>query len=110
MSKVPLYSERDLSRRPCSGTAFLRVHALEEQLLSRNVERCRGGLVLKAHRWLHHSTLASRVIQQKRSMRGDHVSTNERLSFSLFCILLLREGEVLACVGRIHNLKDVKDL
>ena len=32
----------------------------------RNVERFRGGLVLKAHRWLYHSTLGSRVIKKKK--------------------------------------------
>ena len=35
------------------------------QLLSRNVERFRGGLVVKAHRCLYHSTLDSRVIKKK---------------------------------------------
>jgi len=33
---------------------------------SRNVKRFRGGLVFKAHRWLYHSTLGSRVIKKKR--------------------------------------------
>ena len=37
----------------------------EEQLLSRNVEQFRGGLVFKAHRLLYHSTLGLRVIQKK---------------------------------------------
>ena len=36
------------------------------QLLSRNVERFRGGLVFKALRLLHHSTLGSKVIRKKR--------------------------------------------
>jgi len=36
------------------------------QLLSRNVERFRGGLVFKAHRLLHHSTLGSSVIKKKK--------------------------------------------
>ena len=31
----------------------------------RNVKRFRGGLVVKAHRWLYHSTLGSRVIKKK---------------------------------------------
>ena len=38
----------------------------EEQLLRRNVERCRGGLVFKAHRWLYHSALVSRVLKRKK--------------------------------------------
>ena len=39
---------------------------IQEQLLSRNVERFRGGLVFKAHRLLHHSTPGSRVIKKKK--------------------------------------------
>ena len=38
---------------------------VNEQLLSRNVERLRGGLVLKAHRLLFHSTLGSSVIKKQ---------------------------------------------
>ena len=38
----------------------------EEQLLHRNVQRFRGGLVFKAHRLLYHSTLGSRVIKKKK--------------------------------------------
>jgi len=37
-----------------------------EQLFHRNVKRFRGGLVVKAHRWLYHSTLGSRVIKKKK--------------------------------------------
>ena len=37
-----------------------------EQLLIRNVERFRGGLVFKAHRLLYHSTLGSRVVTKRR--------------------------------------------
>ena len=40
--------------------------SISEQLLSRNVERLRGGLVFKAHRSLYHSTLGSRVIKKKK--------------------------------------------
>ena len=36
------------------------------QLLRRNVMRCRGGLVFKAHRLVYHSTLGSRVIKKKK--------------------------------------------
>ena len=32
----------------------------------RNVKRSRGGLVFKAHRWLYHSTLGSRVIKNNK--------------------------------------------
>ena len=40
--------------------------SIQEQLLSRNVERFRGGLVFKAHKFSYHSTLGSRVIKKKR--------------------------------------------
>ena len=48
MSEVPLY--------------FLRV---SEQLLYRNVQRFRGGLICKAHRRLYYSILGLRVIKKK---------------------------------------------
>jgi len=44
-------------------------HSVSEQVLSRNVERFREGLVFKAHRWLYHSTLGSRVIKKKKKKR-----------------------------------------
>ena len=40
--------------------------SISEQLLSRNVERFRGGLVFKAHRLSYHSTLGSRVTKKKK--------------------------------------------
>ena len=41
----------------------LEVHfSIQEQLLHRNVQRFRGGLVFKAHRRLYHSTLGLRGI------------------------------------------------
>ena len=40
--------------------------SIQDQVLSRNVERFRGGLVSKAHRLLYDSTLGSRVIMEKR--------------------------------------------
>jgi hypothetical protein len=43
-----------------------RTCSIEEQLLSRNVERIRGGLVVKALKWLHHSTLGSKVVKKKK--------------------------------------------
>jgi len=39
---------------------------MQEQLLRRNVKRFRGGLVFKAHRLLHHSSLGFRVIKKKK--------------------------------------------
>jgi len=47
------------------------VTAATEQLLHRNVQRFRGGLVFKAHRLLYHSTLGLRVIKKRR--RSDAV-------------------------------------
>ena len=41
-----------------------------EQLLSRNVERFREGLVFKAHRLLHDSTVGSRVIKKKEKKKS----------------------------------------
>ena len=38
----------------------------EEQLLDRNVQWFRGGLVFKAHRLVYHSTLDLRVIKKKK--------------------------------------------
>ena len=47
----------------------LSVHfAIQEQLLDRNVQRFRGGLLFKAHRLLYHSTLGIRVIQKKKKV------------------------------------------
>ena len=40
--------------------------SIEEQLLRRNVERFRGGIVCKAHRLLYHSTLGLRVTKKKK--------------------------------------------
>ena len=39
---------------------------LVRQLLYRNVQRFRGGLVFKAHRLLYHLTLGWRVIKKKK--------------------------------------------
>ena len=39
----------------------------------RNLKRFRGGLVLKAHRRLYHSTLGSRVIKKKKKHRASSV-------------------------------------
>jgi hypothetical protein len=37
--------------------------------LQRNAKRFRGGLVIKAHRLLYHSTLGLRVMNKKRNLR-----------------------------------------
>jgi len=40
--------------------------SISEQLLYRNVQRFRGGLVFKAHRLVYHSTIGWRLIQKKK--------------------------------------------
>ena len=44
---------------------------LEKVLLSRNVKRFRGGLVVKAHGLLYHSTLGLRVIKKKKRRQDE---------------------------------------
>jgi len=39
-----------------------------QQLLYRNVQRFRGGLVFKAHRLVYHSTLGLRVTKRERDL------------------------------------------
>ena len=46
--------------------------SIEEQLLRRNVERFRGGIVWKAHRLLYHSTLGTRVIKKNKKTEHGH--------------------------------------
>ena len=41
----------------------------EEQLVYRNVQRFRGGLVCKARRLVYHSTLGLRVIKKKKKKK-----------------------------------------
>jgi len=40
--------------------------SIEEQMLSRNVERFQGGLVFQSHRLWYHSALGSRVLKKKK--------------------------------------------
>ena len=60
--------------RPVRGRAVFRDAARRVfrpfQLLRRNVNRFRGGLVFKAHRLVYHSTLDLRVIKKKKKVRG----------------------------------------
>ena len=48
------------------------------ELLRRNVKRFRGGLVFKAHRLVHHSTLGSRVAKKKKIQQNQPVMTGIR--------------------------------
>jgi len=55
---------RDKERGRRKGRRDQRQVLIQHQLLHRNVKWFRGGLVFKAHRWLYHSTLGSRVIKK----------------------------------------------
>ena len=52
-----------------------------EQLLYRNMQRFRGGLVFKAHRLLNHSTLGFRVIRTKKEERTEVVLVHMSLLY-----------------------------
>ena len=58
--------------------------SIEEQLPRRNVKRFRGGLVFKAHRLLHHSTLGLRVINNKEEKSRGLSSTVRSRTNNLF--------------------------
>ena len=65
-------SSHHRSSEAVSAARYLRTdprrnRAHKEQLLYRNVQRFRGGLVFKAHRLLYQSTLGLRVIKKKKS-------------------------------------------
>jgi len=66
MSEVPLYCI-EYRRLNCPEFRPLPYEVGDDsvQLLYRNEERLRGGLVFKAHRWLYHSTLGSRVKKEE---------------------------------------------
>ena len=61
---LPLRSEAD------QGVLDLKTNTSHGQLLRRNVERFRGGLVSKAHRLLYRSTLGWSVIKKRRRTRS----------------------------------------
>ena len=67
-----------------AASATSRIWNSTQQLLCRTVKRFRGGLVLKAHRLLYHSTLGVRAIQKRRrrveGVRADHDGFERRLS------------------------------
>ena len=63
------YGSRDSSHHIAGGcVGFDRSvqSSIQEQLLHRNVQQFRGGLVFKAHRLVYHSTLGLRVIKKKK--------------------------------------------
>jgi len=52
-------------------------HTWSLQLLDRNVQRFRGGLIFKAHRLVYHSTQGLRVIKKKKGTPGPSRTCNE---------------------------------
>ena len=65
---------------------------VSEQLLQRNDERFRGGLVFKANRWLYHPTLRSRVIKKKKQVATVGVVEAEVFA-DVLGVLGVRDGE-----------------
>jgi len=53
---------------------------VEEQVPCRNVQRFRGGLVIKAHGLLYHSTLGLRLIKKKTKKVQGSGLTDEGLA------------------------------
>ena len=49
----------------------MRGNSISEQLLRRNAKRFRGGLVVKAHRLVYHSTLSRVIKKKKKKIRGN---------------------------------------
>ena len=79
-----------------------------EQRLSRNLERFRGGLVVKAHRLLYHSTLGSRVITKKESDFIECRRTLTPISIKnnlLLKLILLEQTPLLTCCGFVTRQK-----
>ena len=60
------------------------------QLLCRNVQRFRGGFVLKAHRRLYHSTLDLRVLKMKKILGSGHAQVRWENVHFLFLSLSYR--------------------
>ena len=54
---------------PPPARLFFRVSAIQEQLLYMNVHCFQGGLVFKARRLVHHSTLGLRVRNKEEAIR-----------------------------------------
>jgi len=48
--------------------------SIQEQHLRRNVKRCRGGLVFKAHRLLYHSIIGLRVKRRREESGSSHAN------------------------------------
>ena len=82
--------------RVCRSAGEHRVGQISEQPLGRNVKRFRGGLVFKAHIWLYHSTLGSRVIKKKKKkcrsageQRVGHISKTSQT-----CVVVPRRAPI----------------
>jgi len=61
--------------------------SIKEQLLYRNVQRFRGGLVIKAHRRLYHSTLGLRVKKKKDAAHPSLCARVWCLVFGVWCLV-----------------------
>jgi len=70
----------------------------KKQLLSRNVQRSRGGLVFEAPRLLYHSTLGSREIKQKRRVKMTNIRVGRRSCIDANAQLIL----VFTATGNLH--------
>ena len=57
--------EENITELSEKGLSFSWTRSVEVQLLRRDVQRFRDGLVCKAHRLVYHSTLGWRVIKKK---------------------------------------------
>jgi len=60
------YTLNPTPRTPIPTPREAEPRGVEEQLLRRNVKQFRGGLAVKAHRRVYHSTLGWRVIKKKK--------------------------------------------
>jgi len=79
---------RHTSKLPRQRFALSRC-VIQMKLLHRNVQRFRGGLILKAHSFVYHSTLGLEVIQQKQRRCRDRSAalSGRGLLFSSSCLL-----------------------
>jgi len=70
--------EQRPEQRGCGVVATATNRAISEQLLRRNVQRFRGGLVSKAHGLVYHSTLGLKVIKEEEVLLPVDVPVEQR--------------------------------
>ena len=66
-------------------------------VLRRNVKRFRGGLVFKAHRLVHHSTLGLRVMRKMKEEEGWAKKSRVRVARADRCRQLSRTPDIQQC-------------